>query len=180
MHALSEVFFTFEGKSVGHRIYSLLRRFYLRINQNVFPLFLSCDTVHVQHQQYFGIYSMCKKLPRTQKLSTGVQMPVGQPVHTVNQEIHACIKFVRIRVSHLSAYELNHTGFHHYIITVTHMGICTCTWLYSIKRESRELDTIFCEGKGGTDPGGDRNRGETYCRGQQTHGRGTRMGSIHS
>ena len=43
--------------------------------------------------------------------------------------------------------------------------------------ESRELElelaAVFCKGECGTDSGGDRNRGEIYCRGQQTCGRGT-------
>ena len=43
--------------------------------------------------------------------------------------------------------------------------------------ESREFEqeiaVVFCEGERGTDRGEHRNRGETYCRGQQTCGRGT-------
>ena len=54
---------------------------------------------------------------------------------------------------------------------------------YSSKCErSREFDNelaaIFCIGKVGTDPGGDRNRKETYCGGQQTCGRGPRMAVV--
>ena len=44
---------------------------------------------------------------------------------------------MRIRASHLSAYELNHTGFHHYVITVitvTRAGISTCKWLVWLNR----------------------------------------------
>ena len=39
---------------------------------------------------------------------------------------------------------------------------------------------IFCIDNGGTDPGRDRNRNETYCGGQETCGRGPRMAEVRS
>ena len=91
----------------------------------------------------------------------------AQPYNTVNHEIHACIKSVRIRASHPGTHELNRTGFVNLLLNYV-MGR-SLRMRIKIAEEFETVDhefvAIFFEGGGAADCEGHRNRGEMYSRG---------------